>query len=153
MTMKTADVARRQIDARMVRIGSLRHEHRPTRGWIRAIRDALGMSTTDLGRRMGIAQTRVSVIERSEAAGAIKLDTLSRAADALDCELVYFFIPRTSLEEAVQTQGRKKAADHLRRVAHSMRLEDQAVEGSDSQIEDLASEFTDRRGLWADNPK
>jgi predicted DNA-binding mobile mystery protein A len=152
MAIRTT-TARRQLDARMYRLRPLLNEARPPRGWIRAIRDALGMSTTELGKRMGVAQTRVSVLERSEAEGGIKLDTLRRAADALDCNLVYMFVPRTSLDEAVHAQARRKARAHLRGVAHNMRLEDQAIEGDQDQIEDLASEFIDRRGLWTDTPK
>lgn len=143
--------ARRQLDARLETLRPLAGEPRPPRGWIRAIRDALGMSTTELAKRMRVAQTRVSSIERAEADGTIKLDTLRRAADALDCDLVYFLVPRTSLDSAVQTQARRKAAASLRHVAHNMRLEDQAVDVKD-QIDDLAAELVDRRGLWTDAP-
>ncbi len=143
--------ARRQLDARLDILRPLAGERRPPRGWIRAIRDALGMSTTELAKRMHVAQTRVSSIERAEAEGTIKLDTLRRAAEALDCELIYFLVPRTSLDTAVQTQARRKAEASLRHVAHNMRLEDQAVDPK-AQIDDLAAELVDRRGLWTDTP-
>jgi len=100
---------------------------------------------------MGVSQTRVSSIERAEADDAIKLDTLRRAADALDCDLVYFLVPRTSLDRAVQSQARRKATASLLHVAHNMRLEDQAVDPT-GHIDDLAAELIDRRGLWADPP-
>lgn len=100
---------------------------------------------------MGVAQPRISGIERAEAAGTIKLDTLQRAADALDCDLVYFLVPRTTLEQSVRDQARRKAAVMLWPIAHNMRLEDQAVDTAE-QIEDLADELVDRRGLWTDTP-
>ncbi|MCU1486619.1 MAG: HTH-Family Transcriptional Regulator [Actinomycetia bacterium] len=149
MVLRTT-AARRQLDARFERLRPLLQERRPPRGWVRAVRDALGMSTAELAKRMGVAQTRISAIERGEAEGTIKVDTLRRAADALDCDLVYVFVPRTTLDEAVQAQARRKATAHLRRVAHTMRLEDQAVDSSDRQVDDLAADQNDRRGLWTD---
>lgn len=122
----------------------------PHRGWVRAIREALGMSTTEMAARLGVTQSRVSAIEHGEAQGTIKLETLRRAADALDCELIYALVPRTTLSEAVRRQALDKAAAHLRNVEHHMRLEDQAVPGSDEgELEDVVRELIDRRGLWS----
>src|SRR5215217_7999866 len=69
-------------------------EARPHGGWVRAIRDALGMSAADLAERMGVTQSTVARLESSERDGRIQLDTLQRAADALDCDLVYALVPR-----------------------------------------------------------
>ena len=125
----------------------------PNKGWIRAIRDALGMSSTELAARMGISQQVVSEIERSERRATVKLKTLSRAAEAMDCELVYALVPRTSLEETVRARARRKAVRHLAHVAHHGRLESQEVPEDDlaAQVEELASWFMDRRGLWTDD--
>lgn len=147
----TSPIARRRLDVRFDAVRSLLDEPRPSRGWIRALREALGMSTSELAQRIGVAQSRVSAIERAEAQGTLKLDTLERAAHALDCQLVYFLVPRTTLEKSVSEQARRKAAAILGPVAHSMRLEDQAVD-STGQLEDLAADLIDRRGLWADPP-
>lgn len=146
------DQARRRLDARLQRFRPLVDEPRPHRGWIRAIRDALGMSSTELATRLGVSQKTVPDLERSELRDTIKLETLRRTADALDCDLVYFLLPRTSLDEAVKTQARRKAARHLGPVAHHSRLEDQAVTNDDTaaQVEEIAAQLIDRRGLWAD---
>jgi predicted DNA-binding mobile mystery protein A len=151
---RTSAQARRHLDARLGRLRPLVDEPRPHRGWIRAIRDALGMSTTELAARMRVGQSTVVDIEDSETHATIKLDTLKRAADALECELVYALIPRSTLEEAVRTQARRKAAQHLKGVAHHMRLEDQAVDDDDgaAQLDDLSSRLVDRRGLWSELP-
>lgn len=143
---------RARLDARLGRLRSLADEPRPHRGWIRAIRDALGMSTTELAARMRVSQSTVSELEGSELHDSIKLETLRRAAAALDCDLVYFLLPRTSLEDAVQAQARQKAADLLGPVAHHSRLEDQAVTDDDTaaQLDSLAAQFIDRQGLWSD---
>ena len=101
---------------------------RPNAGWIRAIREALGMTAEDLAARMGVTQSTLTRIERSERTGRIQLDTLERAADALDCELVYALVPRQSLEQTATARAQELARERLRRVQHTMALEDQGVE-------------------------
>jgi len=110
------------------------------------------MSTTELAARMGTSQSRISALEHGEVQGTVKLETLRRAAEALDCDLVYALVPRTSLAEAVRTQARRKAAAHLQQVQHHMRLEDQAVSDGDDadELDDFASRIIDRRGLWTE---
>ncbi len=129
---------------------------RPHRGWIRAVRDALGMSAAELGRRMNVGQSAVAEMERSEASDSIRLNTLRRAAVALECDLVYVLVPKTSLEGSVRAQARRRASAHIRNIAQHSQLENQAVapEESDAQIEDLVRAFVDHRGLWsADTPE
>ncbi len=111
------------------------------------------MSGNELAARMGVSQQVVSEIERSERQSTARLDTLARAAAAMDCELVYALVPRTTLEEAVHTQARRKAVRHLAHVAHHGRLESQEVSSDEhaAQIEELTSWFAERRGLWTDD--
>ena len=111
------------------------------------------MSGRELGERLGVSQQTIPNIERSEQRGTIKLETLQRAADALDCDLVYALVPRRSLDELVMAQARRKATQHLRPIAHHSRLEDQAVTGADAEaeIDELAAHFVDRRGLWTES--
>lgn len=150
--MNSHTQARLRLDDRLSPYRGLAAEPRPHRGWIRAIRDALGMSSAELAHRMGVSQQAIPDLERSEQRETIKLETLERAARALDCDVVYLLVPRVSLEDAVRVQARRKAAQHLGRVAHHSRLEDQAVDylGRTSQLDDLAARFVDRRGLWAE---
>ncbi len=153
MTRRNA-TARRQLDARIERLRPFASDARPNRGWIRAVREALGMSTTELAARMGVGQSRIPALEKGEVSGSIKLDSLHRAADALDCELLYALVPRRPLVEAVHAQARRKAARHLEPVGHHMLLEDQGVtdEDLDAQLDELALRFVDHRGLWAEHP-
>ena len=152
MTRKSLP-ARRALDDRFERIRPLLGEPRPHRGWVRAIRDALGMSGAELAARMGVSQSTVVDIERSEAEQTVKLETLQRAAEALECELVYFLVPRTTLEDAVRERARAKAARHLDRVAHHSRLEDQELtsDAQRAQQDRFAEDLIDRRRLWADD--
>lgn len=102
---------------------------------------------------MGVRQSTIADLEQSELHDTIKLETLRRAADALDCDLVYFLVPRSSLDDAVKAQAQRKAARHLRNIAHHSRLEDQAVSHADTtaQLDELAAGFIDRRGLWSED--
>ncbi|WP_419842663.1 mobile mystery protein A [Candidatus Poriferisodalis sp.] len=143
-------IARRRLDERLARVVDIT---RPAKGWIRALRDALGMTSADLAQRMGVSPQRVYAIERSEQHMTLKLSTLERIAHAMDCDLVYALVPRTSLENCVTTQAGRRAAEHLRSVAHHARLEDQVPTERDlaQQIEELASDLVERKGLWTED--
>jgi predicted DNA-binding mobile mystery protein A len=143
-------LARRRLDERFAQLRALAGAPRPHRGWIRAIRDALGMSTGEMAQRMGVIQQNVVQLERSEANDRIQLRTLRQAANALGCDLVYVLLPRTPLEEAVKAQARRRAREILDPVAHHSRLEDQSLSPDEMQVEldELADTFIDRRGLW-----
>ena len=145
--------ARRQLDDCFASVRALGGIGRPNKGWVRAIRDALGMTGTELAARMGVSQQVVSELERSERQSTARLATLERAADAMGCELVYALVPRTTLGDSVRAQARRKAAHHLAHVAHHGRLESQEVseEEFSAQIEELAGWFGERRGLWTDD--
>lgn len=147
--------ARKVLDDRLVPTDSQRPETKykpPAKGWIRAIRDALGMSSQQLGRRASLVSQSIDDWEKGEANGSIQLKTLRRAADALDCTLVYAFIPKTSLEEMVQSRARRLAMRDLRRVAHTMKLEDQATDDNNlqSQIDEYIRDHVEEleRDLW-----
>lgn len=108
------------------------------------------MSSEQLARRVSVRSQSIDDWEKAEASGSIQLKTLRRAADALDCTLVYALIPKTSLENAVQTRARRIAERDLRRVAHTMKLEDQATEDSDqqTQIDEYIRAYVKDRDIW-----
>jgi predicted DNA-binding mobile mystery protein A len=132
-----------------------RHREHPTvaprSGWIRAIRDALGMSTSELARRMGLSKGRIGQIERAEQDRSLTLDTLERAAAALDCRVEYVLVPRRPLDELVRERARAKAAAEVAAVDHTMALEDQQPdsESTKSLIDEAARRYIDTRGLWS----
>ena len=131
----------------------LRTLARPPRGWVRAVREALGMSTAALGARLGITAGAVTRLEQSEAADRIRLDTLRRAADALGCDLVYLLVPRRPLTAVVQERARELARSQVAAVEQTMLLEDQAT-GQTSALEDrLAERLLARGSLWSDTGK
>ena len=144
-------LARQRLDERLDALRPLGVQARPHVGWIRAIRQALGMSGSELADRLGVTPQSVSDIERNEATGSIKLETLERAAGALGCDLEYVLVPRKSLHDMVEDQARRKAQHHMTRIAHHGSLEGQALPPDvvKSEIEDLVPGFIDKRGLWA----
>ena len=111
---------------------------RPSKGWLRTVREALNMPQRELARRLNISQPSVQALERREVSGAITMESLERAADALGCDLVYALIPRRPLEETLREQAEKVARTHWAAVEHTMALEDQSVTSSQSVIEELA---------------
>jgi predicted DNA-binding mobile mystery protein A len=108
------------------------------------------MATADLAARMGVSVTAVANLERNERSGGIRLGTLRRAADALDCDLVYALVPRQPLDQMIDQRARQLAVERLRPVAHSMALEGQAVTDAATldQLAEQAAEIRDRPGLW-----
>ncbi len=99
----------------------------PRGGWIAAVRDALGMSQSDLARRLGVRPSSVVKLENSERAGTVQVDTLRRAAAAMDCELVVLVVPRQPLQSSVDQQRLKLYNATFERTAVHMKLEGQAV--------------------------
>jgi len=147
--------ARLQLDKRL---NPLRHSEaltRPSRGWIRAIREALGMTTAQLAKRIGVSQPRAVAIEKAESKGSITLDSLERAAHALDCRLVYALVPRTPLEESVTQRAQRLAERRLESTRHSMALEAQDVDTADQQeqLRRLVKRLLDKAGseLWRED--
>jgi predicted DNA-binding mobile mystery protein A len=110
------------------------------------------MSAADLGRRMNVSGPAVSALERSERDGTVRLDTLGRAAAAMECTLVYAFIPNKNLEETLQGRARQVARRQLRPVMNTMALEDQAVEVNDGLVERQAELLIRNGRVWADQP-
>lgn len=137
------------LDARLSRLRPAEQYTPPRSGWVRAIRDALGMSAADLGRRMGITGPAVSALERNERDSAARLDTLRRAAAALDCTLVYTFVPNSTLEDTRRQRAEQLARRQLSHVATTMALEDQAVTVDQRRINDQVDLILESGRLWS----
>ena len=99
---------------------------RPAAGWIHVIRSALGITTRQLATQLGMGQSTLVALEKSEAEDRITLQSLRKVAHALDCELSYAFVPRSSLTKRIEDRAEVIATERVGRVLHSMRLEDQA---------------------------
>ncbi len=111
---------------------------------------ALGMSQQALAGRLGISGPAVAKLEKAELEGGITIGKLAEVARALDCTLVYALVPNSSLEENVQTQARRVAAETIGYVGTTMALEDQAVEPDRlaDQLEAEAQRVIAANRLW-----
>ena len=136
------DLRIRQLDSALRATRELGSRPVPRGGWIRTIREALGMSLRQLAARAGLSKTATASIERNEEKGVARLESLRRLAEAMDCELVYAIVPRSSLEEVIATQARQAAEQMVGRVADSMELEAQGT--SRPEREQLISEVVER---------
>lgn len=128
-------LARKQIDRRLALLRKAEGLTRPPRGWIRAIRDALGMTTAQLAERIGVSQPRVVRLEKAEIEDSLTLTSLRQAAEAMDCTLIYVLLPRQPLEDLVRERAQEVAGRQLSRTHHTMKLENQAVEALDLRAE------------------
>lgn len=133
---------RQQIDAKLMQIKELRQVNADS-GWIKLIREALGMTTTQLGKRAGIDQSRITRLEKAETEGDLKLSSLKKMAEGLDMQFVYAFVPKTSLESMVQKQAMKIALKRMKKVSHTMKLEDQELSETEKAkvLEDLVQKI------------
>jgi len=91
-------------------------------------------------------------MERGESRGTIQLSTLKRAAEALNCDLVYALVPRESLAKSVRVQAEKRAAKMMAPIEHTMKLEDQSVPEylTEESREELIAAWQRKIGLWSE---
>lgn len=150
MRNETRKQARQRLDERLMALKPVDRFKPPPRGWVRAIRDAIGMTGAQLASRVGVRPQTVETIEKSEAAGRIQLNTLRRAAEALDCTLVYALVPNRSLADAVGSRAHAIAVRDLHRVAHTMKLEAQETGDAniEARIEAYIRDVLNERELW-----
>ena len=84
-----------ELDSGLAGFRAARSFPRPEKGWIRAMREAAGVSTGELGRKLGTSRQLPLQFEKAEADDSITLKSLRRVGEALNCELVYALVPRT----------------------------------------------------------
>lgn len=140
-------LARIKLDSKFDKFRTLDFDV-PKQGWVKAIREALGLTTTQLAKKLGVKQPRVFKIEKEES--SLSLNSLQEVADALGCKLVYALVPKTSLEEMAYNQARKKAMKIMSEVTHNMALENQTPIYDKIELEDMIQEFLNgsQARLW-----
>lgn len=140
---------REQVQESLSAFGELAKRPVPKKGWIRAIREALGMSSYVLADILGCTRANVTSIEQREKKGAISLETLEQVAQAMNCKLVYCLVPLESLDKILENQARTIAKKRIKIINHSMALEKQGLNPKQlkQQEDDLVQE------LLRGNPK
>lgn len=116
-------------------------------GWIKTVREAIGMTVSQLAARLGVTQPRITKMESNE--DNLKLSTMKKAAEAMNCEFVYYFKPKTTFQNLVDEQAQKKAAEVLKTVNVNMALENQEI-AEDEVVKDFASDLinTKIKQIW-----
>jgi len=136
----------KQLDRSLEQYQAARKVPRPSKGWIRAIRQALGVSSGELARRLGTSRQLPLQLEKGEAEDRITLKSLRAVANALDCDLVYALVPRAaSMEELLENRVRAEAKQRVLGVEHSMALENQAVGNLGEAVEAEARRVARKR--------
>lgn len=151
----TSKLERLSLDKVFDKLRSIIYVKRPNNGWIKAIRESLGMSVTQLAKRVGVGASRIYKIENDEIDNKLTLNTLENIARALNCELFYVLVPEKPLQTILEEQAKKKAEEESRSVTQSMFLEGQNLDMEDQkefikiQSEDLLHNRINR--IWEDN--
>ena len=143
-----------QLDRRLPRLQKAAQEIRtqtPRRGWVKALRNAMGISERVFAKQLGVIYGSVQELERNEQSGSVTLHRLRRAADALNADLVYALVPRKPVRQQISARARAVATERLGAVARSMAIEGQRLSDRqlERQVEELARELEKKpRDLW-----
>ena len=130
MKREISDIVRQGLDQRIKALNDAKAAaQRPSRGWLRAVRSAVGLSQEEVSRKLAVTRQAYADMEAAEERGTVGLKSLQRAAEAMDCELVYFVVPRGTAAPsfAALAQLHDPAFKHLQASEHSMLLEGQEV--------------------------
>jgi predicted DNA-binding mobile mystery protein A len=144
-----------QLEKSLERMSCMRSVQRPPKGWLRAIREALGMPGKHFARRLGVSPPRINRLEKNEINDSATLKTMRQAAEALDCVFVYGIIPKESLTSSIRKRAESLAGKRLSRVSHSMLLEHQQLSEDEQrqvferEVEELIRSMP--KELWEDH--
>jgi len=151
--MKTNKIlVREQLGKTLRKFEPLRESSPPVKGWIRAIKDALGMNGRQLADRLGEHRSRTEQIEQQELTGSVTIKTMRRVAECLECQFVYGFVPKTSLKEAVRERATQIAEKRLAEANQTMALEAQSLSTKENKqvLSEMVDELVDDppSNLW-----
>ena len=147
-------IIREQYQSKLSQLIDINKVIRPKEGWVRTLRKALGMSSPQLAKRLGMSKSQASQMERMEVEDRITLKQLRRVADSFDCDLMYALVPRKPIEIMLRDRAREKAQQLVGKTDVQMKLEAQQL--SNEQLEVQIEMETERllreipRNLWED---
>ena len=132
MGNESGNLRLRQLDRTLASFRAAVAVPRPQKGWIRVIREAMGVSAGEVGRILGTSRQLPLQFEKAEADDSITLKSLRKVADALDCDLVYALVPRAGSmrEDRPRAVARKRAPGAERTPA----LKGKAVKRIDAAV-------------------
>ncbi len=117
--------------------------------WIDYVRLGLGMTLNQLADRLNISQASVSSSIKLEKEGRITVNKLREIAEALNCDLIYEFVPKKKLEDIIYDQATLKTLSLMDETDTHMSLEDQKVTlDKNERIKNLVEERIYSKYLW-----
>jgi predicted DNA-binding mobile mystery protein A len=151
--MKNNKLQFQQLNEKLAQLNVLQHVNVPPIGWIKAIRNGIGMSMEQLGKKLSITKQGVMDIEKREKEGAVTIKSMQELAKALDLKFVYGFVPNAgSLEQMLENRALEIATKIVERTSNTMKLEDQAnsKERIEKAIKERSSEIINKtpKILW-----
>jgi predicted DNA-binding mobile mystery protein A len=142
-------IIRKQISRRLDALIEIQKQFKGIDSWIDYVRSALGMSVVQLAGRLGLAQSSVSTSIKLEKEGRVTIEKLREVANAMDCDLVYGFVPRKKINEIVHDQAVKKTIQLMDEAETHMSLEDQKVLlDKNERMKDLVEDRLYSKHLW-----
>jgi predicted DNA-binding mobile mystery protein A len=126
MRKEIKKISRVQLDKKIRNFNRISSINVPSGSWVFSLRNALGLSLSQLAKKMNISAQSVKEIEEREKEGRITLKILKDIANALELKFVYgFSAPNSSLEKILKKQANKVAREIVQRTDKNMKLEDQ----------------------------
>ncbi len=126
----------------------------PQEGWLRTVRTALGMSGTQLAKKLGVTKARISKAEQDEPHGSVTLKTMQTMAEAMDCKFVYAIVPKKNVENVIKERAIEKARARVKTASTHMALEAQSLSKKqlEYEIERIAAQIVDKMpsDFWND---
>lgn len=126
----------------------------PREGWLRTVRKALGVTGTQLAKKLGVTKARVSRAEHDEPQGSVTLKTMQTMAEAMDCRFIYAVVPKQTVEEVLKNRALEKARARVATASTHMALEAQSLsrEQLEFEVERVAAEILREmpRDFWDD---
>ncbi len=130
------------------------------KSWIKSVRSSLGITLRQMASLMKTNSKNIARLEIGEINKTITLKNLFKAADVMECRLIYFMLPKNqykSFDDILNKKAELLASKIAKGVSHSMGLENQKVSQkiTNQQIKNLAYELRqdlDPR-LWLMDPK
>ena len=143
-----------QLDSTLEKFNNVKKLNPPPKGWIKAIRNALGMTSTQLAKKLNVSVPRISILEKRESSGAVTIKTLRKVAQQLDCLFIYGLVPRESLRNIIEKQAYQVAKKIINQSSQTMFLEKQSLskQAVDKMLQDKAKEIAAELPtyLWED---
>jgi predicted DNA-binding mobile mystery protein A len=119
---------------------------------LKDIREVLGMTQKQLAKKLKVKQPLIARIEKDIRSSS--LNTISKIANALECELMGAIISKEPLEQIIQKRAGMAAKKMLNRTFSNMALEKQSPnkEAYEYQLKKLTDELASDPGpaLWED---